>query len=400
MRNWLFGTATAVSFLVLFGCGTSGPEVSTVAVERKNHTFEVSAIGEIIATEEVPIGVPRDVNMSFQILWLLPEYSEVTEGEVIARFDDAAVITDLERRELEAEQKELQLENYYRQADSTLTQIDHNMLRVEGETDIAMAYDGVNEEVFSRNELIDAVENIEFLEIQNQFYEWQRNSHQRRVEADTTKLQVEKDTAVEEIENNKQALQVMELKSPADGTFLYARSRWGQKVGIGQSVWRGSLVGFLPVKGKVAAEVYILEVDAVGLEQDQQVFVRIDSDTSRLFTGRVEKVPNMASTLSRGDPTKYFKVSVVFDEVDADLMRVGSTLTATIVTGDLTDAVLIPRQAVFYNEDQPFVYVVDSKGIQQREVGLGRRSPTLIEVVSGLDEGEQISLVEPQNIQA
>lgn len=60
-------------------------------------------------------------------------------------------------------------------------------------------------------------------------------------------------------------------------------------------------------------------------------------------------------------------------------------------------ALLVPVQAVVYRSEVSGVYVVDADGgIALRQVRLGReRLPGLLEVLAGLDEGEQVAL-EPQ----
>ncbi len=381
---------------LLAGCTSERTVYSTIVVEPQSHVFEVQAKGEIVETESIPIRVPSDVNMRFQVVWLLPEYSEVTKGQIIARFDDATIITQIESFVLELNQQMLEMETFGRQSESTRTQIGHQAMRVEGETNIAMAYVDVDPTYFSRNEYIDAVDNLEYLEIEDQFYDWQADTHDRRTGAESKRMDAQRESTKEQLEQNQQALDVMELKSPEDGTFVYSRSRWGMKMAPGQEVWSGRSIGMLPIRGKVRAEIRVLEVDAVGIEEGQLVTFRIDSDLERTFTGRVESVSHMASTYDQADPTKYFFVQASFDEVDADLMRVGSSLSATIVTGELNDVFLVPQQAVFFDEDKPFLYVMENNREPTiRHVELGRRSPTLIEITGGIESGEKVSLVAP-----
>ena len=398
-RSRLFLVALAAGIIVFSsGCSQSGPTYSSVTVEPKSHTFEVQAKGEITATEEVAISVPSNVNMSFQILWLVPEYSEVKKGDVIARFDDAAVITEIERRELEIEQHELEFASTGRNNEETVTQIIHETVRVDGETDIAKRYEDLEVGVFSMHEIIDAIDNLEYLSVQRQFYLWEKDSSQRRFDAETQKIQADMQMSQEGLDRNVKALEIMELKSPEDGTFVYASMGWGggQKIAPGQTIWRGRRIGSLPIRGKVRADIHVLEVDAVGIEEGQKVEFRIDSAMEHLFTGTITEVPRMARSLDGFDPTKYRIVHAEFDEVNADLMRVGSSISATITTDELEEAILVPQQAVFFDEDKPHVYVfATSSEPEMRYVELGRKSPTLIEISSGLEPGERISLVAP-----
>ena len=397
-RTRLLWAGLVAGFVIgISGCSQSGPTYSSVTVEPKSHTFKVQAKGEIMATEEVAIAVPSNVNMSFQILWLVPEYSEVKKGDVIARFDDAAVITEIERRELEIEQHELEFATTGRNNEETVTQIIHETVRVDGETDIAKRYEDLEVGVFSMHEIIDAIDNLEYLSVQKQFYLWEKDSNQRRFDAETQKIQADMQMSQEGLDRNVEALEIMELKSPEDGTFVYASMGWGgQKVAPGQTIWRGRRIGSLPIRGKVRANIHVLEVDAVGIEEGQKVEFRIDSAMEHVFTGTITEVPRMARSLDGFDPTKYRIVHAEFDEVNPDLMRVGSSISATITTDVIEQAILVPQQAVFFDEDKPHVYVfANSPEPEIRYVELGRKSPTLIEISSGLEAGEQISLVAP-----
>jgi multidrug efflux pump subunit AcrA (membrane-fusion protein) len=185
------------------------------------------------------------------------------------------------------------------------------------------------------------------------------------------------------------------LRSPADGTFVYAKTSWGQKLGKGKTVYPGMPIGLLPVRGKVNARIFVPEADAVGLAVDQLVRLRLDSAASREFTARVTSVSPVASPKNRTDPQKFFMVEAAIDEVDPDIMRVGSRLRAEIITGAIEDSIVVPVQAVHGDADQYFVFVTKGNGAEQRAVSLGLRSPDLVELTSGVAPGDRISLVMP-----
>jgi multidrug efflux pump subunit AcrA (membrane-fusion protein) len=151
----------------------------------------------------------------------------------------------------------------------------------------------------------------------------------------------------------------------------------------------------LPIRGKVRARVYVPEFDAVGLAIDQTLNIRMDSDVDREFTATVTSVSPVAISRYRNDPQKYIVIEAELERVDPDLMLVGSNLSATITTSVIEDAFLVPQQAVFYEQDKPFVYVLNGSSPEPREVQLGRRSPTLVEITHGLVPGEQVSVVAP-----
>ena len=73
-------------------------------------------------------------------------------------------------------------------------------------------------------------------------------------------------------------------------------------------------------------------------------------------------------------------------------MRRGQTLQTRLTLGDNTDATLIPNGAFFQETGGKWVFVVAPDGSEavKRNVRLGRRNSDFIEVLDGLEPGEQV----------
>ena len=67
-----------------------------------------------------------------------------------------------------------------------------------------------------------------------------------------------------------------------------------------------------------------------------------------------------------------------------------------ILVDRLEDVVYVPVQAVTYYDDQRVVYVAGRGAPQRRPIEVGSFSDSFIEIVSGLEEGEQVLLLPPQ----
>jgi membrane fusion protein (multidrug efflux system) len=137
------------------------------------------------------------------------------------------------------------------------------------------------------------------------------------------------------------------------------------------------------------------EADAVGLAPGQTVRLRMDAAADRVFGATVSAVSPVASPRDRDDPQKFFQVEADIDQVDADLMRVGSRLRAEIVTGEIEDGIVLPSQSVFGESGSAWVFVMKGAQPERRAVELGRRSPDLVEIRSGVEPGERVSLALP-----
>ena len=103
-------------------------------------------------------------------------------------------------------------------------------------------------------------------------------------------------------------------------------------------------LGLLPVRGKVRARLFVPQADAVGLAKSQVVRIRLNAASDKEFAAVVESVSPIATPRNRADPQEFFSVEALIESVDPDLMRVGSQLRATIVTGNIEQGFGVPAQ--------------------------------------------------------
>ena len=385
------------SFLVLLmtACTQVDHQSLSVVVESIDREFTVQARGEVHASESTTVSLPTATNMPLNILWLMPEFSAVQEGQVIARFDDAEL--NMNQRQFDSQIADLswQLENMNRDSELGRFQIRHERVRVDGEAEIAQTYADFDPRYFSRIEIIDAIGDLNYLGVEASFYDWQAETHDLRSAAESQQSMAQLGATERNLRVYQEALDVIELRTPADGTFIYAKTPWGAKIGRGSTVFPGATVGLIPLKGKVKARFYVPKSEAQGISTDQTVRLRLDGLVDREVAGQVSMVAPIASFRNKEDPRKYFMVEANIRDKDVEEIRVGTGLTATIVTAQLEDALVLPTQAVFYEGDHAYVYVLDGGNLSQRKIEVGLRSPTLIEVRSGIDAGERVSLVLP-----
>ncbi|MDE0103191.1 MAG: HlyD family efflux transporter periplasmic adaptor subunit [Bryobacterales bacterium] len=79
------------------------------------------------------------------------------------------------------------------------------------------------------------------------------------------------------------------------------------------------------------------------------------------------------------------------------LLRPGLLADAEVTVETIPNTLYIPNQAVFEEGAQVVVFVLDSGQLRPRRVELGRRSESQIAVVSGLQEGDMVSLYRPED---
>ena len=381
--------------MLVAACSEESSWQTAIVVQPDHHVFEVRGRGELVASESVSIVMPSDVRMVFNILWLAPEFSEVEKGEIVARFDASEVSNRRGASSVQMAERQLEIEGFELDSKSERKKIDHELERVDVETDIAQTYVEVDPRLFSQNQITDAISDLEYLQVQDVFYLWQADTHDQRTSAENSRLMAHRQALVSQLSKYDTALELMELQSPANGTFVYATTPWGSKMSRGLPVFPGRPIGFIPIKGKIRARFFVPEVEAIGLAVGQHVRVRIDSDLSREFSATTVSVSAVASAPDRDDPRRFITVEADLEEIDIELMRVGAKLTAFVTTGSFNDAIAIPQQSVFFEQDQAYVYVIDGGQQVMRKIRIGSRSPTLIQVAEGLEAGDRVSITPP-----
>jgi len=382
--------------LLLTACSESSSTIASVKVSQASIAFTVQARGELVASESIPVNVPGNIRMGFHITWIAPEYSEVKTGDVVVRFDASQIKSDREYSLLDVASKAVELENHTRNSAIDLAQIEQEMARIVSEIEIAEAFVDVDPTFFSRNEIIDALGDRDYLKVEGAFHDWSADTHAQRSGAERQRIAATREVGQRNLAKQDSALSMMELTSPADGTFVYGRTNWGNKVDRGQYVFAGSPVGLIPKRGKVKAKIYVPEFDAQSIRSGQSVILALDSKTERDYEAKVLGVSPVAIPRRRDDPQKYFVVEALLDEIDADLMRVGSNLTAVITTDEVSGSFTVPQQSIFYAGSEPHVYRMEGVMPVKTNVTLGRNNASLVEITSGLEVNDRVSVVSPE----
>jgi HlyD family secretion protein len=170
-------------------------------------------------------------------------------------------------------------------------------------------------------------------------------------------------------------LDALNLRAPVTGQLT------AFSIQVGQSMNRGERLGQIDTEGnKLVAQV------------------------DEFYLGRVQ--PGQTATAEWGGKTYKMKVAKIYPQVrngtfevdfhfvgaaPDDIQR-GQTLQTKLTLGDPAPALLIPNGA-FYNETGgAWVFVVAPGGGEavKRQVRLGRRNADFIEVLEGLEPGEQV----------
>lgn len=141
-------------------------------------------------------------------------------------------------------------------------------------------------------------------------------------------------------------------------------------------------------------EANVSEADIIKIKIGQNVDVTLDAyDNNHIFKGRITSIDPAETLIS---DVVYYQVKVVLDPTEADLkgIKAGMTANVTIFTNQRDQVLMIPERAIEEKNGKKYVRVlIDSKSqkMAEKEITTGLRgNEGMIEVVSGLNEGEEV----------
>jgi HlyD family secretion protein len=144
----------------------------------------------------------------------------------------------------------------------------------------------------------------------------------------------------------------------------------------------------------------IREIDLHKIAIGQPCSVHVDAYPDTLFPGEVTTIGMLATERFEGGiGEKYFQLTVTLTQEDRRL-RPGMTARVTIEAGNAANILFLPVQAIFNNGSKTFCYLAENhERFWKKKVVTGRQNEDLVEIVSGLQEGDRVSLLRPASDQ-
>jgi len=183
-----------------------------------------------------------------------------------------------------------------------------------------------------------------------------------------------------ELQQLKAQKDMLEVKAPIDGVVSHLNGQIGQNVGPGE--WLGSIYQTSDMRMWVQVD----DMDILLVKQGSPVEVTVDALPDKKFTGEVEQVSTRGT-----DNNGITRFDVMIKVQGSGELRPGMQAKAYIKAGDAKDVLLIPLEAVFQEDGQNKVEVLQPDGTPKVvTVDLGLMNDRVAEVKSGLEEGDKV----------
>ncbi len=185
-------------------------------------------------------------------------------------------------------------------------------------------------------------------------------------------------------DNYASQLEYFVIKSPVDGMVIGKPTPAGQTVA--QGISSPQVIMTIADMSKMQIKVLVDETDIGKVKVGQNVVFTVDSYADRNFNGKVTSISRSATTSSN---VIYYPVYVDVDSADG-LLYPTMTARVNIQTGESHNTLILPLSAVKEEKGQKYVKVLANGLIQQVNVQTGISDDTNVEIISGLQEGDQV----------
>ena len=380
--------------MLVAACGSDEMPVASETVAQGPLTISVRGEGELRSAKPTPLNVPGKNWAQRQVEWMLPEGSLVKKGDVLARFVSpegeqqlAQAMIDLQRNALARAAKESGLE-------SAQGRVEVDLSRVAVQLGIAQRYAGADLSTVARNQVLDAIEDREYLQVRQGVLQWQRDQSGVRGGAELAVLDAQRATFDMNAKTRKDDLEALELRAPNDGVLLLAANWSGDKPTVGANLRAGFEFGSLPDTSTMEVEIDLPQIEAQGVQAGDAVVLHPLGRPDQRIDSRLSWVASAAKVRNRESPVKFLsmRAPIPADAIERYRLIPGQRFAASVVLLDAKNAMAVPNVAIEQRDDRHWVQVKQGNDYVSREVKLGVRGTARSQVLSGLKPGEQVRL--------
>jgi len=169
------------------------------------------------------------------------------------------------------------------------------------------------------------------------------------------------------------------IRAPFDGVIAAVNVKKGDSLSSGTSV--ATLI-----TEQHLAEISLNEVDATKVKVGQKATLTFDAASELSLTGEVSSIDSIGA-VSQGVVSYGAKIN--FDTKD-ERIKPGMSVSVSIIIDSKVDVLAVPVSAVKTQGETSYVEILVNNEPQKKEVTTGLANDTFIEIIEGLNEGDQI----------
>jgi multidrug resistance efflux pump len=364
---------------------TDTGNIPTAKVKLGQIVIKITETGELRAQDQVTISAINDK----QLIWMAPEGKWVEQGDTLIKYASEKYVISSD---------EAQSGLLVAQADLKKALSDLEAQRTKEEA-ARKSYESLPELAKKGFVMESEVEQarLGYLELKSRTVAYE-------AAVDAARAGVER--AGRGLAQEQRKLREGVTLAPSAGLVVYAtygNVESQKKVDIGMTPFEGMDLMYLPDISTMLVDTEISEVDLSRIKIGLPVEIRLDAYSDAVFKGEIKTIADLARRkISRitGKQTGAKVFAVTVKVVDQDVrLKPGLSATAEIIVNQHENALYIPLEAVFVDEqDRTIAYVKKSGSIEARPIVIEESNDRVAVVKDGLQEGEELLLARPPAI--
>ncbi len=383
--GWVAGAAVLVAVVLVLANRDQAPEVQIAEVKHENLSASITSNGKVEPVQPF-VAVAQYVTKVDRIE--ATENQAVRKGQVILVLDSYAPQQQLDKARSDLLTAQEQLRNaraggppaQVAQTEGDLQKQKINLADLEKNQEVLKKL--VAEKAATQQELEQNQIKIAEAQATVQTLEQQKAALATQAQANVESAELAEQQARSQITTFENQVVTATVRSPVNGTLYSLPVHLGQYVQVGQTVAAAADLHNVRVRA------FVDEPDLGVLAPNQPVQVTWDGLPGRVWTGRTDTVPKQVTTQG---VRSVGEVLCSVQNTNLELIP-NLSVDVRIEWSRRQNALIVPRGAVQSDGSQRFVFVVNDDTLHRRAVKLGIADPTVFEVVSGLNEGEQVAL--------
>lgn len=400
-RKILLGIIAVVVLIIIWlSLGGEKKQNETIKVAVKSGLFEinVTTTGELEAKSSEKILGPANLRSvrihQIKIDDMIPDGTVVDSGDYVAQLDKTELSEKIKDKETDLEKLRSQYTKM--ELDTTL-----DMRSARNEL-INLAYDLEEIQIELEQSVYEPPASIRQIEIK-------LDKGQRALDQATNNYGIKyqkaeanmKEVAASLAKKQREYQNLLNIRSqftvlaPKAGMVIYKRDFDGTKRGIGSQItaWDPT-VATLPNLDEMISKTYVNEIDISKVKLGQIVEIGVDAFPNKRYTGVVKEMANIGEQLKNSN-AKVFEVIIAVNEYDS-ILRPSMTTMNKIITNTIQEALFIPIECIQNNEEMAYVYTHKTR----KQVIVGVNNDNEIIIRAGLEEGDQVYLIPPENAES
>ena len=360
----------------------------TEIVQRRDFSSEVLATGAV--QPQVGAEVRVGARLSGKVAVLRANIGDsVTRGQVIAELEKEDLEAVLAQREAELQLAQAKSGALHRLFPKEMERASLEITRWQatctlGEQELARERNLYQQNATSEAAFEQALERLAVAQAQLATAEKAHELVEARHEEDLKQAAAEIARAQSAATNARIQLSYATITAPIDGVIASVSTQEGETVAAGLNA--PTFVTIIDLQ-RLQVDAYVDEVDIGRVRPGQAAVFTVDTFPGREFAGRVSAIYPKA--VIQDNVVNYDVVIDILDSHEGQL-RPEMTASVTIQLETKNDVLAIPARAVKRQRGKNVVYVAVDGQPEPREITVGWKDGSWIEVLAGLEEGQTI----------